>query len=109
MRVKTSRGAVVDTRAVIGSLKPGRPGSLVIDADEEQGDLFFRDLSAQVITDDVFARLLALPNVLLTAHHAFFTHEAVRNIAETAIKNIKDSARGRAGAENRVTAANMVR
>lgn len=105
MLVNTSRGAVVDTPAVIEALKSGRLGSLAMDVYEEEGDLFFRDLSEQVITDDVFARLLTFPNVLITAHQAFFTREAVAAIAETTIRNLTDFERGTVRAENRVTAA----
>lgn len=109
MLVNTSRGAIVDTRAVIRALKSGRLGSLAIDVYEEEGDLFFRDLSEQVITDDVFARLLTFPNVLITAHQAFFTREAVKSIAETTVSNITDFQRGTPSPENRVTAAKLTR
>ncbi|MCE2652849.1 MAG: 2-hydroxyacid dehydrogenase [bacterium] len=105
MLVNTSRGGVVDTQAVIGALKAGRLGSLAIDVYEEEADLFFRDLSDQVITDDVFARLLTFPNVLITAHQAFFTTEAVGAIARTTIGNITDFQAGRVRAENLVTCA----
>ncbi len=88
MLVNTSRGALVDTRAVIGALKSGRLGSLAIDVYEEEGDLFFRDLSDEVIHDDVFARLLTFPNVLVTAHQAFFTDDALAAIAATTIANL---------------------
>jgi D-lactate dehydrogenase len=93
MLVNTSRGALVDTKAVIDALKDGRIGNLAIDVYEEEGDLFFEDLSDQVIHDDVFSRLLTFPNVLVTAHQAFFTEEAMRNIAETTIGNISAFAR----------------
>ena len=88
MLVNTSRGAVVDTRAVIEGLKTGQIGYLGLDVYEEEADLFFEDLSDQVISDDVFARLLTFPNVLITGHQAFFTTEAVTNIAQTTIANI---------------------
>lgn len=103
MLVNTSRGGVVDTRAVIATLKSGHLGSFAIDVYEEEGDLFFRDLSNQVVSDDVFARLLTFPNVLITAHQAFFTREAVRSIAETTIANVSDFAAGSVRDENRVT------
>lgn len=105
MLVNTSRGAVIDTRAVILALKTGRIGALALDVYEEEGDLFFRNLSEQVLADDVFARLLTFPNVLITAHQAFFTREAVRNIAETTIANISGFERGNIPAENLVTRA----
>ena len=88
MLVNTSRGAVIDTRAVIHGLKSGRIGSLALDVYEEEGDLFFENLSDEVIRDDVFARLLTFPNVLITGHQAFFTAEALTAIAETTIANI---------------------
>lgn len=88
MLVNTSRGAVIDTRAVIKALKGGHLGSLALDVYEEEGDLFFRDLSEHAIADDVFARLLTFPNVLITGHQGFFTHEALTAIAETTLDNL---------------------
>lgn len=88
MLVNTSRGAVIDTRAVIDSLKTGALGSLGIDVYEEEADLFFRDLSADVIRDDVFARLLTFPNVVVTGHQAFFTEDALAAIADTTVANL---------------------
>jgi len=88
MLINTSRGAVVDTRALIDGLKSGQIGYLGLDVYEEEGDLFFEDLSDQLIQDDVFARLLTFPNVLITGHQAFFTAEALRAIAETTIANL---------------------
>ena len=87
MLVNTSRGALVDTHAVIDALKSGHLGNLALDVYEEEADLFFEDLSSQVIRDDTFARLLTFPNVLVTAHQAFFTREAVHNIATTTLGN----------------------
>lgn len=88
MLINTSRGAVIETKAVIDGLKTGRIGYLGLDVYEEEGDLFFEDLSDQVLQDDVFARLLTFPNVLITGHQAFFTHEALTAIAETTTANI---------------------
>lgn len=88
MLVNTSRGAVIDTRAVIDALKRGHLGSLALDVYEEEADLFFRDLSSEVIRDDVFARLLTFPNVLITAHQAFFTSDALAAIAATTVANL---------------------
>jgi D-lactate dehydrogenase len=88
MLINTSRGAVVDTRAVTDGLKSGRIGYLGLDVYEEESDLFFEDMSNQLISDDIFARLLTFPNVLITGHQAFFTTEAVTSIAETTIANI---------------------
>jgi D-lactate dehydrogenase len=109
MLVNTSRGAVIDTRAIIGALKSGRIGSLAIDVYEEEADLFFRDLSETVIADDVFARLLTFPNVLITAHQAFFTREAVRAIAETTIANLTGFDTGAIPPANLVSAAKIAR
>lgn len=95
MLVNTSRGAVIDTSAVIGGLKSGKVGALAIDVYEEEGDLFFEDLSNRVIQDDVFARLLTFPNVLATGHQAFFTEEALGAIAHTTLSNIADFESGR--------------
>ncbi len=87
MLINTSRGAVVDTRALIAALKRGHLGSVGLDVYEEEGDLFFKDLSSEVIHDDVFVRLLTFPNVLITAHQGFFTREACEAIARTTIDN----------------------
>lgn len=88
MLLNTSRGAVVDTRALIGALKAGTLGSLGLDVYEEEADLFFRDLSDEVLHDDVFARLLTFPNVLITGHQAFFTEDALTAIASTTVANL---------------------
>lgn len=88
MVVNTSRGAVIDTQAVLQGLKDGVIGYLGLDVYEEEADLFFEDLSGRFIDDDVFARLLTFPNVLITGHQAFFTKEALANIAETTIANV---------------------
>jgi len=87
MLINTSRGALIDTPAAIEALKSGRLGALGIDVYEEEGHLFFENLSGQVIQDDVFARLLTFPNVLITGHQAFFTREALTAIAETTMAN----------------------
>ncbi len=94
MLVNTSRGALIDTPALIGALKSGHLGHVALDVYEEEGDLFFEDLSSQVIQDDVFARLLTFPNVLITAHQAFFTEDALRNIAHTTLQNLSQIERG---------------
>ena len=95
MIVNTSRGALVDTSALIEGLKSGQIGSLGLDVYEEEEQLFFRDLSSDVIQDDVFARLLTFPNVLITAHQAFFTREALRGISETTLDNVTAFEQGR--------------
>jgi D-lactate dehydrogenase len=95
MLVNTGRGALVDTPAVIEGLKSGRIGSLALDVYEEEATLFFEDRSAEIISDDVFARLLTFPNVLITAHQAFLTTEALEAIATTTLGNLDDLAAGR--------------
>lgn len=94
MLINTSRGALVDTRAVIGALKSGQVGSLAMDVYEEEADLFFEDLSNRVIQDDVFSRMLTFPNVLVTGHQAFFTREALAAIADYTLGNIRAFAEG---------------
>ena len=88
MLINTSRGALVDTKAAIDGLKSGRIGYLGLDVYEEEADLFYEDLSNRIIQDDVFARLLMFPNVIVTGHQAFFTHNALSAIAETTLENI---------------------
>jgi D-lactate dehydrogenase len=94
MIINTSRGALVDTWAVIEALKSGKIGHLGLDVYEEEADLFFEDLSDRVVRDDVFSRLLTFPNVLITGHQAFFTEEALDNIATTTIGNVTAFERG---------------
>ena len=88
MLINTSRGAVIDTHAAINGLKSGRIGALGLDVYEEESDLFFQNLSDHVLQDDVFARLLTFPNVLITGHQAFFTQEAMQAIAQATIENL---------------------
>jgi len=102
MIINTSRGALIDTVAVIEGLKSGQVGALALDVYEEEGDLFFEDLSNTVIQDDVFSRLLTFPNVLITGHQAFFTREAVRQIAETTVANLDAIEEGH-DCENQIT------
>ena len=88
MLINTSRGGLVDTTAVIHALKSQKIGYLGLDVYEEEEDLFFADRSAEVLQDDVFARLLTFPNVLITAHQAFFTKDALAGIAATTLESI---------------------
>jgi len=90
MIVNTGRGAIIDTKAAIKGLKSGRIGWLGIDVYEEEADLFFEDLSGQVIHDDVFSRLQTFPNVLITGHQAFFTSDALHQIATTTLQNLTE-------------------
>lgn len=94
MLINTSRGALIDTPALVEGLKNGKIGSAALDVYEEEENVFFFDLSEKVLQDDVLARLLTFPNVLITSHQAFLTHEALRNIAETTLSNIRDFSAG---------------
>ena len=86
--INTSRGGLVDTQSVIKGLKSGRLGGLALDVYEEEADLFFEDLSDQVIADDELMRLTTFPNVIITGHQAFLTREALQNIAQTTVSNL---------------------
>jgi D-lactate dehydrogenase len=88
MLINTSRGALIDTAALILGLKSQHIGSLGLDVYEEEADLFFEDLSNKIIQDDVFQRLLTFPNVIVTGHQAFFTEEALLEISKTTLSNI---------------------
>jgi D-lactate dehydrogenase len=88
MLINTSRGGLVDATAAIEALKTAKIGYLGLDVYEEEADLFFEDHSGSVVRDDVFTRLLTFPNVLVTGHQAFFTEEAIHNIAATTIANV---------------------
>lgn len=92
--VNTSRGKLIDTKAVIAALKTGHLGGLAIDVYEEEEGIFFEDLSGQVLQDDELARLLTFPNVLVTAHQAFLTREALGEIARVTVANILRGGRG---------------
>lgn len=92
--INTSRGALVDTRALIRALKKGHLGAVGLDVYEEESHIFYEDLSEEIIPDDVITRLLTFPNALVTGHQAFFTREAMATIAETTIQNISDFAAG---------------
>ena len=94
MLINTSRGGLIDTKAVIEAIKSGRVGYFGIDVYEREGGIFFEDLSDTVIQDDIFQLLQSFPNVVITAHQAFFTKEALRNIADTTLSNIGDIEKG---------------
>lgn len=96
MLINTSRGGLIDTRAVIEGIKSGQIGYLGTDVYEEEESLFFEDLSDTVIQDDTFQLLQSFPNVVITAHQAFFTQEALSNIADTTLSNISAIAAGEA-------------
>jgi D-lactate dehydrogenase len=100
MIVNTGRGALIDTPAVVAGLKSGKIGYLGLDVYEEEEALFFEDASSQVMQDDVFARLLTFPNVIVTGHQGFFTREALDAIARTTLANLSAFERGeRSGTE----------
>lgn len=100
--VNTSRGALIDTTALIAGLKSGKIGGVALDVYEQEADLFFEDLSSRIIQDDTFQRLLTFPNVLVTGHQAFLTEEALTAIAETTLSSLADLEAGRTPA-SRVT------
>lgn len=86
--INVSRGALVDTKALIKALKSGRVGAVGLDVYEEEEGIFFEDLSGEILHDDELARLLTFPNVLITSHQAFLTREALAQIADTTVHNI---------------------
>ncbi|WP_128547517.1 2-hydroxyacid dehydrogenase [Larkinella soli] len=88
MLLNTSRGALVDTKAVIRALKTGHLGALALDVYELEENVFFHDLSGQALEDDLLARLMTFPNVLITSHQGFFTHEALEQITRTTLNSI---------------------
>ncbi|MDA1184911.1 MAG: 2-hydroxyacid dehydrogenase [Acidobacteria bacterium] len=92
--INTSRGALIDARALVAALKRGHVGGAGLDVYEEEADVFFQDLSGQVLQDDVLARLLTFPNTLITSHQGFLTHEALTNIAETTLASVSAFERG---------------
>ncbi|MGB9745398.1 MAG: 2-hydroxyacid dehydrogenase [Bacteroidales bacterium] len=94
MIINTGRGKLIRTADLIEGLKSGKVGSAGLDVYEEEGDYFFEDKSETVLTDDILARLLAFNNVIITSHQAFFTREALHNIADTTLLNIKEYAEG---------------
>lgn len=94
MLINTSRGALIDTKEAIEALKTGALGYLGIDVYEEEEKLFFHDFSESIISDDILMRLMTFPNVLITSHQAFFTHEALTQIAETTYQNMLDFVHG---------------
>lgn len=86
--LNTSRGALIDAEALIDGIKNGKIGAAGLDVYEEEADVFFNDFSDKIVKDDVLARLISMPNVIITSHQAFLTGEALDNIAETTIKNV---------------------
>lgn len=94
MLINTSRGGLIDTEAIINGLKSRKIGYLALDVYEQEENLFFEDLSNEIIQDDMFQRLLTFPNVIITGHQGFFTKNALENIADTTLANITDFEQG---------------
>ena len=90
MLINTSRGRLIDTQAVIDAVKTGRVGAVGLDVYEEEEGIFFEDWSSRIVTDDVLMRLTTFPNVVVTSHQAFFTREALSNIAATTMASIRE-------------------
>jgi len=88
--INTSRGALVDAEALLEGIKSRHVGAACLDVYEEEGDLFFEDKSGHILEDDTLARLISMPNVIVTSHQAFLTEEALENIAETTVQNLLD-------------------
>ncbi len=86
--INTSRGALIDAEALLAGIKARKIGAACLDVYEEEGDIFFEDFSGHIIEDDTLARLISMPNVIVTSHQAFLTEEALGNIAETTVKNL---------------------
>ena len=86
--LNTSRGALIDAEALLEGIKARKIGAACLDVYEEEADVFFRDFSGHIVNDDLLARLITMPNVIVTSHQAFLTEEALNNIAETTVKNI---------------------
>ena len=88
--INTSRGALVDAEALLMGIKSRKVGAACLDVYEEESDLFFEDFSGHIVEDDTLARLISMPNVIVTSHQAFLTEEALSNIAETTVQNLVD-------------------
>jgi len=88
--INTSRGALVDAEALLSAIKNRHVGAACLDVYEEESDIFFEDFSGHIIEDDTLARLISMPNVIVTSHQAFLTEEALNNIAQTTVENIID-------------------
>jgi len=87
--VNTSRGALIDAEALLAGIKARHVGAACLDVYEEEADIFFEDRSGHILNDDLLSRLISMPNVIVTSHQAFLTQEALSNIAETTVNNIR--------------------
>ncbi|MDY3864521.1 MAG: 2-hydroxyacid dehydrogenase [Eubacteriales bacterium] len=96
--INTSRGALIDSEALLAGIKSRRIGAACLDVYEEESDIFFEDNSGHILEDDTLARLISMPNVIVTSHQAFLTEEALANIAETTVRNLLDFQAGTVGA-----------
>ena len=105
--LNTSRGALIDTEALINGIKNGKIGGAGLDVYEEESEFFYEDLSESILKDDVLSRLIMMPNVLVTSHQAFLTHEALRKIAEITLGNIRSYFDGEA-LENEIVAKKKI-
>ena len=92
--INTSRGALIDSEALTDAIKSGKIGGAGLDVYEEESEFFYEDLSDSVLKDDILSRLIMMPNVLVTSHQAFLTHEALRKIAETTLQNLQSCFNG---------------
>ena len=105
--LNTSRGALIDTEALINGIKNGKIGGAGLDVYEEESEFFYEDLSESILKDDVLSRLIMMPNVLVTSHQAFLTHEALKKIAEITLGNIRSYFDGEA-LENEIVAKKKI-
>ena len=87
--INTSRGALIDTEALLEGIKSRKIGAACLDVYEEESNIFFKDYSGHIIDDEILARLISMPNVIVTSHQAFLTNEALSNIAETTVSNVR--------------------
>ena len=87
--LNTSRGKLIDAEALLEGIKERKIGAACLDVYEDENDIFFKDYSGHIVQDDVLARLISMPNVLITSHQAFLTEEALDNIAKTTVNNMK--------------------
>ncbi len=97
--INTSRGALVDAEALLAAIKARKVGAACLDVYEEESDLFFEDNSGHILEDDTLARLISMPNVIVSSHQAFLTEEALSNIAETTVQNLLEMENGQCANE----------
>lgn len=93
--INTSRGALIDSDALLEALKEKKIGGAALDVYEEEAGIFYTDQSSEGIADDTLARLISMPNAIITSHQGYLTEEALRAISETTLKNVKEAEEGR--------------